>query len=66
MRQSELLDSLNLEISTVKRKNNKQPPKKNDDIIEELIGYQEANSENEEDDFWNFTLKNGKRESRKL
>lgn len=70
MRKSELLDSLDLEVST-RPKTRKVPEvdfiyypyfKKK---IEELIGYEDVESENEnEDDFWNQTMKNGKLELR--
>lgn len=59
MRKSELLDSLDLET----KPSRKRPPTQQR-RIEELIGYEDVASE-DEDDYWNFTLKEGKKENLK-
>lgn len=61
MKKSELLDSLDL--SSYKPKPQIQNKKQNSDL-NDLLGLPEENSEDEEDDIWKNTIKNGKLEKK--
>lgn len=62
MRKSELLDSLDLEMKPIQKKKPIKPQQEN---IEEVIGYENADSE-QEDELWNYTLKNVKRDIKQI